>query len=185
MNENIKFQVTSKIDLSDIVQLFLVSRKKQYLTLKIATIIGMFIISISLIIDLQDCLLGDFSRLPFMIFCLICLIVFSVTAINFNKIQMKLFSKKFFGNNKEVLSINKLRFYDTYFTIENDENEMTMSAYITVSYTDVNYFVLHKNLIIFGDKTKAKSVTCIKQNTQFEIGTLEEFLHFFKNKINI
>jgi hypothetical protein len=184
MSQNLNFQVTSKINLFEIVQIFTILRKKEYLTLKIATIISMFIISISLILDLHDCLLGDFSRLPFMLFCLISLIVFSVIAINFNKIQMKLFSRKIFGNNMDVLSVNKLCFYDTYFTIEDDKNEMTMSAYITVSYHDVNCFIVDKNLIIFGDKTKTKSVTCIRKNAEFEIGTLEEFLHFFKNKIN-
>lgn len=53
-----------------------------------------------------------------------------------------------------------------------------------MNYDAVKYFVVHDNLIIFGDKTKVKSITCIKQDAEFEIGTVEEFLQFFKNKIN-
>lgn len=184
MSENLNFKVTSRVGLNDIVQIILALHKKQYLLIKVALIISVLILSMSITLDLYACFSGDLSGLPFMIFCLIFLIAFLLYLINFNKIQMKTYSKKYLGSRTEVIGISNLCFYDTYFTIEDDKNEMTLSACITISYEDVNFFVIKNNLIIFGDKTKAKSVTCIDQNAEFEIGTLEEFLQFFKNKIN-
>lgn len=182
MKENLNFQVTSKLDSNDMMQFMVILGKKKLLLFKVVLIINIFNISISLIIDLYNYMLGDFSRLPFMIFCLIFLIVFSLCIINFNKIQLKSYSRKYLGKNKEVYSVSKLCFYDTYYTVEGNDTETNI--FFTMSYDEITYFVVKKNLIVFGDNTKAKSVSCIKQNEEFQIGTSEELVKFLNNKIN-
>jgi len=180
--ENLNFQVASKLDLADIVQMLTVIRKKQFVAIRGFFIFTMAILLISLTLDLRDCFLGDFSQVPFIIFCFICVIVFLVVAINFNKIEMKIISKNYFNDNKEILVVNKMCFYDTYCSIEHDE--VDGSAYVTIGYEDVKFFVLDKNLIVFGDKSKASSVICIKKNTEFEVGKVEELIKFLSDKVN-
>lgn len=181
-SENLNFQVTSKLDLADIVQMLTVIRKKQFVAIRVFFIFTMAILLISLTMDLRDCFLGDFSQVPFIIFCFICVIVFLVVAINFNKIQMKIISKNYFNGNKEILTVSKMDFYDTYYSIEQDE--VHGSAYVTIGYEDIKFFVVDKNLIVFGDKSKASSVICIKKNAEFEVGKVEEFIKFLSNKVN-
>lgn len=181
MSENLNYQVTSKLDINDIKQLILILRKKQNSIIKAILIIYMSILSIALIIDLYEHLIGNSSDFTFMLLGLLFLILFSITIINLKKLQLIAF-KKYLDKNKNLLNVQKLCFYDNYYTIEFSKDDV--SAHITISYDDVNCFAVDNDLIVFGDKTKDKSLTCIRKKAKFQIGTLEEFLQFFKNKIN-
>lgn len=181
MNENLNFQVTSELDINDIKQLILVIRKRQSSIIKVALIINMFFLAIALIIEVYKYFIKDSFDLTFMVFCLFFLILLSLIIINLKKLQLIAF-KKYLDKNKNLLNVQKLCFYDTYYTVE--YTKIDVSAHITISYDDVNYFVVDNDLVVFGDKTKDKSLTCIKQNVEFKIGTQEEFLQFFRNKVN-
>lgn len=181
MQENLNFQLISELDINDLKQSILVIRKKQSSIIKVALIINMFFLLIGLIIELYKYFVEGSFDFTFMALCLFFLILLSLIIINLNKLQLIAF-KKHLDKNKNLYNVQKLCFYDNYYTIEFSKDDV--SANITISYEDVNCFVVDKNLVVFGDKTKDKSLIFIRKNAKFEIGTLEEFLQFFNKKIS-
>lgn len=182
MQENLNFQVISELDINDLKQSILVIRKKQSSIIKVALIINMFFLLIGLIIELYKYFVEGSFDFTFMALCLFFLILLSLIIINLNKLQLIAF-KKHLDKNKNLYNVQKLCFYDNYYTIEFSKEDV--SAHIAISYDDVNCFAIDNDLIVFGDKTKDKSLTCIRKKAEFKIGTLDEFVQFFKNKINI
>jgi len=181
MQENLNYQVTSQVNINDTKELILVLLKKSRLIIKVTTLFGMVILSIPLVGVLYEYTIGQPTDWTLIVLALFLLILLLVFFINDKKLVLIPF-KKYLDKNKNSQGVQKVCFYDTYYTVE--YNRIDVSANITISYEDIKYFVVDKDLVVLGDKTKDKSLTFIRKNAKFEIGTLEDFIQFIKNKVN-
>lgn len=181
MQENLNYQVTSQVNINDTKELILVLLKKSRLIIKVISLFGMVILAIPLVGVLYQYTIGQPTDWTLIVLALFLLMLLLVFFINEKKLVLIPF-KKYLDKNKNSQGIEKISFYDTYYTVE--YNRIDVSANITISYEDVKYFVVDKYLVVFGDKTKDRSLTFIRKNAKFEIGTLEDFIQFIRNKVN-